>query len=198
MTPTQQAFVASVPASVGIPYLCAAAASSFTALFGNTPIYPGATFPSTSAPVPASFTGLLSTIGNFPISEKGSIYSLRFDHMWNSQNTTFVRGMISPDSVDGIQVNAQNQTLRPKLRESHFQPADARLGYHRPAHDGHPQRPCSMRSTSNLRAAVFFTASRIFPGVPIRLSILPAPHTSDENHSRPRIAWKSATRSPTI
>ena len=110
VTPTQQAFVASVPAAVGIPYLCAAAASSFTAIFGNTAIYPGATFPSTSAPVPASFTGLLSTIGNFPMSEKGSIYSLRLDHVWNSQNTTFVRAMISPDSLDGIQVNAQNQT----------------------------------------------------------------------------------------
>ncbi len=52
-----------------------------------------------------------STIGNFPISEKGSIYSLRLDHIWNSRNSTFVRGMISPDSVDGIQVNAQNQTF---------------------------------------------------------------------------------------
>ena len=110
VTPTQAAFVASVPASVGVPYLCAAAASSFTAIFGNTAIYPNATFPSTGAPVPASFTGLLSTIGNFPTSEKGSIYSLRLDHIWNSKNSTFVRFMISPDSVTGIQVNAQNQT----------------------------------------------------------------------------------------
>src|SRR5271154_2743612 len=111
VTPTQQAFVSAVPAAVGIPYLCAAAASSFTAIFGNTPFYPGATFPSTSAPLPASFTGLESTIGNFPISEKGSIYSLRLDHIWNSRNSTFVRALVSPDSVDGIQVNAQNQTF---------------------------------------------------------------------------------------
>src|SRR5271170_4541010 len=72
VTPTQAAFVAAA-GPAGIPYLCAAAASSFTAIFGNTPFYPGATFPSTTAPVPASFTGLESTIGNFPISEKGSI-----------------------------------------------------------------------------------------------------------------------------
>jgi len=110
VTPTQDAFVAGAGAA-GIPYLCAAAASSFTAIFGNTPFYPGSTFPSTSAPVPASFAGLASTIGNFPISEKGSIYSLRFDHIWNSRNNTFVRAMVSPDSVDGIQVNAQNQTF---------------------------------------------------------------------------------------
>jgi hypothetical protein len=110
VTPTQEAFVQAVPAAVGIPYLCAAAASSFTAIFGNTPFYPGSTFPSTSAPVPASFTGLLSTIGNFPTSEKGSIYSLRIDHIWNSRNNTFIRAMVSPDSMDGIQVNAQNQT----------------------------------------------------------------------------------------
>ena len=111
VTPAQQAFVQAVPAPVGIPYLCAAAASSFTAIFGNTPFFPGATFPSTSAPVPASFTGLASTIGNFPISEKGSIYSLRLDHIWNARNSTFVRAMVSPDGVDGIQVNAQNQTF---------------------------------------------------------------------------------------
>src|SRR5271168_2608903 len=110
VTRSQEAFVvAAGPA--GIPYLCAAAASSFTAIFGNTPFYPGATFPSTTAPVPASFTGLESTIGNFPISEKGSIYSLRLDHIWNSRNSTFVRALVSPDSVDGIQVNAQNQTF---------------------------------------------------------------------------------------
>ncbi len=111
ITPTQGAFVAGVPASIGVPYLCAAAASSFTAIFGNTALYPGATFPSTSVPVPASFTGLLSTIGNFPTSEKGSIYSLRLDHIWNSKNNTFIRAMVSPDSVTGIQVNAQNQTF---------------------------------------------------------------------------------------
>jgi hypothetical protein len=110
VTPTQQAFVSATGAA-GIPYLCAAAASSFTAIFGNTPFYPGSTFPSTGAPVPASFAGLASTIGNFPISEKGSIYSLRVDHIWNSRNNTFVRAMVSPDSVDGIQVNAQNQTF---------------------------------------------------------------------------------------
>jgi hypothetical protein len=110
VTPTQQAFVAAnAPAS--ILYLCAAAASSFTAIFGNTAIYPNAAFPSTSAPVPASYTGLLSTIGNFPTSEKGSIYSLRLDHIWNAKNNTFVRAMVSPDSITGIQVNAQNQTF---------------------------------------------------------------------------------------
>ena len=110
VTPTQEAFVAAnAPAS--IPYLCAAAASSLTAIFGNTAIYPGATFPSTSAPVPASYTGLFSTIGNFPTSEKGSIYSLRVDHIWNAKNNTFVRAMVSPDSVTGIQVNAENQTF---------------------------------------------------------------------------------------
>jgi hypothetical protein len=111
VTPAQQAFVQAVPAPVGIPYLCAAASSSFTAIFGNTQFYPNATFPGTSTSLPASFAGLASTIGNFPISEKGSIYSLRLDHIWNTRNSTFVRGMFSPDSVDGIQVNAQNQTF---------------------------------------------------------------------------------------
>lgn len=111
VTPTQNAFASSAPPAIGIPYLCAAAASSFTAIFGNTSFYPGATFPSSGAPVPASFTGLFSTIGNYPTSEKGSIYSLRLDHIWDAKNNTFVRFMISPDSITGIQVNAQNQTF---------------------------------------------------------------------------------------
>ncbi len=68
-------------------------------------------FPAPARPYRLPTQGLLSTIGNFPTSEKGSIYSLRIDHIWNAKNNTFVRAMVSPDSVTGIQVNAQNQTF---------------------------------------------------------------------------------------
>jgi len=98
------------------PLIQAAALSggaSAVALFGNTGVLPpGANiFPSSGAPLPSTFQGLASVIGNYPTSDKGSIYSLRLDHIWNAKNSTMLRGMISPDTNTGIQVNAQNQTF---------------------------------------------------------------------------------------
>jgi len=91
----------------------AGVASSAAALFGNTGILPPAanTFPSSGAPLPSTFQGLASVIGNYPTSDKGSIYSLRLDHIWSARNSTFIRAMVSPDTSTGIQVNAQNQTF---------------------------------------------------------------------------------------
>lgn len=93
-------------------------ASSAVALFGNVSLNgtqvlpPGLNgFPEDRAPLPSTFQGLASVIGNYPTSEKGSIYSLRLDHIWNSANSTFIRGMVSPDTMTGLQVNAQNQTF---------------------------------------------------------------------------------------
>jgi len=88
-------------------------ASSAVALFGNTGALPPALngFPEDGVPLPSTFQGLASVIGNYPTSEEGSIYSLRLDHNWNTKNSTFLRGMISPFTTTGIQVNAQNQTF---------------------------------------------------------------------------------------
>ncbi|HEV2489167.1 MAG TPA: TonB-dependent receptor [Candidatus Acidoferrales bacterium] len=95
----------------------------------STPIPPGAQFPipidctlatSTSpgncgasnvVPLPASFVPLNALIGNYPIKEGTSLWSLRLDHIWNSQNSTFLRANVSPSLVTGIQVNAQNQNF---------------------------------------------------------------------------------------
>jgi hypothetical protein len=111
----QQAFVtnAANDFTQRILVYSAGVASSAVALFGNTGLLPpGANaFPSSGAPLPSTFQGLTSVIGNFPTSDKGSIYSLRLDHIWNSKNSTFVRAMVSPDTNSGIQVNAQNQTF---------------------------------------------------------------------------------------
>jgi hypothetical protein len=98
------------------PFIEAAALSggaSAVALFGNTGVLPPSAnvFLSSGAPLPSTFQGLASVIGNYPTSDKGSIYSLRLDHIWNAQNTTMLRGMVSPDTTTGIQVNAQNQTF---------------------------------------------------------------------------------------
>ena len=113
VTAPQQAFLNSpgTPLALGVPYFCAAAASSAVALFGNTPGFVDNFFPSSNAPLPASFVGLASTIGNFPTSEGTSLWSLRLDHIWNSKNTSFLRANVSPSTITGIEVNAENQNF---------------------------------------------------------------------------------------
>lgn len=113
LTPDQAAFVAntgnSIPTRVALYSL--GVGSSAVALFGNTPLFPNATFPTSGAPLPASFVGLTSTIGNFPASEGTSLYSLKLDHNWNAKNSSFVRVSVSPSTISGIEVNAENQNF---------------------------------------------------------------------------------------
>lgn len=69
---------------------------------------PGPDFP---VPLPGSFTPLSTLRGNYPISEGTSIWSARFDHRWNERDDSFVRINVTPSTVTGIQVNAQNQNF---------------------------------------------------------------------------------------
>jgi hypothetical protein len=111
----QQAFVNNTANNFAqrISVYSAGVGASAVALFGNTGLLPGPAniFQSSGAPLPSTFQGLSSVIGNYPTSDEGSIYSLRLDHIWNPQNTTFIRGMASPNTTTGIQVNAQNQNF---------------------------------------------------------------------------------------
>jgi hypothetical protein len=114
LTSDQATFVGANPGLLGEEYFCAAALASQTALFGNTPSLTGTplnTFASSGATVPASFVGLVSTIGNFPSSEGTSLYSLKLDHIWNAKNSSFVRVNVSPSTISGIEVNAENQNF---------------------------------------------------------------------------------------
>lgn len=61
--------------------------------------------------LPSSYVPLRSLIGNYPISEGTSISSARLDHQWNSRNNSFLRVSVTPSTVTGIQVNAQNQNF---------------------------------------------------------------------------------------
>lgn len=72
---------------------------------------PGATGTPFSPSLPGSFVPLTSLIGNYPIKEGTSLWSLRLDHIWNTKNSTFVRANVAPSLVTGIQVNAQNQNF---------------------------------------------------------------------------------------
>jgi hypothetical protein len=50
---------------------------------------------------------LKSLIGNFPVSERTDLYSLRLDHNFSTSNRLSLRGGASPSDQTGIQVQAQ-------------------------------------------------------------------------------------------
>ncbi len=62
-------------------------------------------------PLPASYKALNSLRGNFPVTEKTSLWSMRLDQKWNNQNNSFLRVGVSPSLVTGIESTAQNQTF---------------------------------------------------------------------------------------
>ena len=61
--------------------------------------------------LPASFLGLVPQAGNYPVFEGTSLYSLRLDHNLNNSNRVMLRANVSPSTVNGIQVNGENQTF---------------------------------------------------------------------------------------
>lgn len=112
VTPDQRAFLATVPVSpLSAAYAQLAVFGSAVSLSG-TPGNPlvGA-FPTTGAPLPASYHNLLSQVGNYPVSEATDVYSLRLDHQVNENNRLTARFGLSPSDVTGVQVNAQNQNF---------------------------------------------------------------------------------------
>jgi hypothetical protein len=62
-------------------------------------------------PLPASYVSLNSLRGNFPATEKTSLWSARLDQRWNNHNTSFLRVGVSPSLVTGIQSTSQNQVF---------------------------------------------------------------------------------------
>jgi Carboxypeptidase regulatory-like domain len=67
--------------------------------------------PGPCVPVPASFQTLNSQIGNFPVFEGTSLYSLRIDHNFNTNNRLTLRGNVSPSTITGIEVSGQDQPV---------------------------------------------------------------------------------------
>jgi hypothetical protein len=127
VTPSQAQFIGANAAILAQPptspayqfmssYLFLAGASSAVATTGAQPAAFGGRsgFPTTCTPttlvcfsMPASFVGLNSIRGNFPVFEGTSIYSLRLDHHFDARRQLMLRGSASPSTVTGIQVNAQ-------------------------------------------------------------------------------------------
>src|SRR6185437_7025729 len=109
-TPEQAAFLAAVPAATpGIQqYVALVGSGSSLALTGQNPAFLQPTigvknFVTSGKATPTSFTPLNSLIGNFPISEKTELYSLRLDHKLTANQQIFLRASVSPSFVSGIQ-----------------------------------------------------------------------------------------------
>jgi hypothetical protein len=62
-------------------------------------------------PLPASYVGINSVRGNYPITEKTSLWSARLDQRWNNENTSFLRVGVSPSLVTGQPSTSQNQVF---------------------------------------------------------------------------------------
>ncbi|GGA71720.1 hypothetical protein GCM10011507_24160 [Edaphobacter acidisoli] len=117
-TPQQAGFLSAVPAATpGIQqYIALVGSSSSLATTGQNPLFLQPTiganrFVTSGAPTPASFVPLNSLIGNFPVTEKTEIYSLRLDHKLTANQQLFVRASVSPSFVSGIEESAANQNL---------------------------------------------------------------------------------------
>lgn len=65
--------------------------------------------PGPCAPVPASYQTLASQIGNFPVFEGTSIYSLRLDHNFTPSNRLTLRGGASPSTMTGLEGSGEDQ-----------------------------------------------------------------------------------------
>ena len=80
----------------GFPTSCTPLACAAPASFG-------------SSHVPASFQTLGSQVGNFPVFEGTSLYSLRLDHNINRSNRLTLRANVSPSTTTGIEGSGQDQ-----------------------------------------------------------------------------------------
>lgn len=129
VTPQQAQFLANppaVPLAALQQYIFLAGGASGIAVNRSYPaafalISPGGSlqqFPTSCNPLnttcnglPSGFLGLASQSGNFPVFEGTSVYSLRLDHKISANNQLQLRGNVSPSTVNGIEVNGQNETF---------------------------------------------------------------------------------------
>ena len=116
VTSEQASFLGAVPVTPAtVQYALLAGTSGPVAIAGVNPLSkalglgPGYFAPTSSSfiPLPASYVPMQSLVGNFPVHELGDIYSLRLDHKINNDQQLMLRGSVSPDIQNGIEVNAQ-------------------------------------------------------------------------------------------
>jgi hypothetical protein len=71
----------------------------------------GSIVPAGAVPLPGSFVGLNGVRGNYPATEKTSLWSARIDQRWNNRNNSFLRVGVSPSLVTGLPSTSQNQVF---------------------------------------------------------------------------------------
>jgi outer membrane receptor protein involved in Fe transport len=117
-TAAQKAFLTAAPAATpGIQqYVALVGSSSSLATTGKNPAFLQPTigvnrFVTSGQATPGSYTPLNNLIGNFPVTEKTEVYSLRLDHKITDRQQLMLRGSVSPSYITGIQESAANQNL---------------------------------------------------------------------------------------
>src|SRR5580700_6973632 len=98
-------------ANFPVPVSCPIGTTVGNVVCPATPIAPGFNYAFGMVPLPTSYKALNQLRGNFPTTEKTSLWSLRLDQKWNNQNNSFLRVGVSPSLVTGIESTAQNQTF---------------------------------------------------------------------------------------
>src|SRR5271163_2271883 len=94
-----------------IPVTCPVGSTIGTVTCSSIPVAPGAGYSYGVAQLPASYADLISLRGNFPASEKTSLWSARLDQRWTNRNTSFLRVSVSPSTVTGVESTSQNQVF---------------------------------------------------------------------------------------
>ncbi|HEY1993770.1 MAG TPA: TonB-dependent receptor [Edaphobacter sp.] len=119
-TPQQQAFLQNPllpPNTPGIQqYISLVGSGSSIATTGQNPAFLQPTigaknFVTSGQVLPTSFVPLNSLIGNFPISERTEVYSLRIDHKLTNHQQLALHGSASPSFISGIEESAANQNI---------------------------------------------------------------------------------------
>ncbi|HTQ59779.1 MAG TPA: carboxypeptidase regulatory-like domain-containing protein [Candidatus Solibacter sp.] len=94
-----------------LPLTCPVGTTIGTVACSSIPVAPGAGYSYGVAQLPASYASLSSLRGNFPATEKTSLWSARLDQRWNNRNTSFLRVGVSPSLITGIESTSQNQVF---------------------------------------------------------------------------------------
>jgi hypothetical protein len=94
-----------------LPVTCPVGATIGTVTCSSIPVAPGAGYSYGVAQLPTSYASLNSLRGNFPATEKTSLWSARLDQRWSDRNTSFLRVGVSPSTVTGIGSTSQNQVF---------------------------------------------------------------------------------------
>jgi outer membrane receptor protein involved in Fe transport len=119
-TPQQQAFLQNPALPANTPgiqqYIALVGSGSSIATTGQNPAFLQPTigaknFVTSGQVLPASFVPLNNLIGNFPISERTEVYSLRIDHKLTANQQLALHGSASPSFISGIEESAANQNI---------------------------------------------------------------------------------------